>query len=168
MEKNNALPTWNDALSIAKALQEEYQLPIFAMTFKGSCSCCASPDDFNKQAYLDKSVAEKSWDEIDSYVILKNAHNCGGEARFFHTQSFREGGKTRTRRVWNEFGTVYDGYNDSVDQHVMYRLSESFTMERLRELLTKFVDGLNEVAGFEAYALVLPDDESECAQIVYA
>lgn len=119
MEQNNTLPTWKDALRIAKGLQEEYGLPIFAMTFKGSCSCCASPDDFNKQAYLDKSVAEKSWDEIDSYVILKNAYNCGGEARFFHTQSFREGGKTRTRRVWNEFGTVYDGCNDSVDQHVM-------------------------------------------------
>ena len=44
-------PTWKDALRIAKGLQEEYGLPIFAMTFKGTCSCCASPDDFNKQAY---------------------------------------------------------------------------------------------------------------------
>lgn len=41
-------------------------------------------------------------------------------------------------------------------------------MDSLRDLLTRFVDGLNEAAGFEAYALVLPDDESECAQIVYA
>lgn len=167
MEQNNTLPTWKDALRIAKGLQEEYGLPIFAMTFKGSCSCCASPDDFNKQAYLDKSVAEKSWDEIDSYVILKNAHNCGGEARFFHTQSFREGGKTRTRRVWNEFGTVYDGCNDSVDQHVMYRLSESFTMERLRELLTRFVEGLNAVSGAE-YEVLLPENENECATISLA
>lgn len=50
----------------------------------------------------------------------------------------------------------------------MYKLSDSFTMDTLRELLTKFVDGLNKAAGFEAYDLVLPDDETECAQIVYA
>lgn len=35
MEQNNNFPTWKDALRIAKALQDEYQLPIFAMTFKG-------------------------------------------------------------------------------------------------------------------------------------
>lgn len=68
--------------------------------------------------------------------------------------------------AWNEFGTA-GGRNDGV-QYVAYDLSESFTMECLCELLTKFVDGLNEVAGFEAFALVLPDDETECAQIVCA
>lgn len=71
------------------------------------------------------------------------------------------------RRVWNEFGTVAGGRNDGV-QYVAYDLSDSFTMDTLRELLTKFVDGLNKAAGFEAYDLVLPDDETECAQIVYA
>ena len=38
----------------------------------------------------------------------------------------------------------------------------------LRELLTRFVDGLNEVAGYEAYALTMPDSESECAEISVA
>jgi hypothetical protein len=38
-------------------------------------------------------------------------------------------------------------------------------MDGLRELLTRFVDGLNEVAGYEAYALTMPDSESECAEI---
>lgn len=33
MEKNNSLPTWKDALSIAKELQEEYQLPHFRYDF---------------------------------------------------------------------------------------------------------------------------------------
>ena len=32
------LPTWKQAMDIAKELQEEYQLPIFAMTFKGMCN----------------------------------------------------------------------------------------------------------------------------------
>lgn len=166
MEQNNTLPTWKDALRIAKALQEEYKLPIFAMTFKGSCSCCASPSSFNREAYLTKDVARAKWADVDAYVVLKNSYNGGGEAQFYRTVAVAEGGKTSRKRVWNEFGTA-GGRNDGV-QYVAYDLSESFTMARLRELLTKFVNGLNEAAGFEAYALVLPDDESECAEIVYA
>lgn len=46
MEQNSNFPTWKDALRIAKELQKEYKLPIFAMTFRGSCSCCASPAAF--------------------------------------------------------------------------------------------------------------------------
>lgn len=41
-------------------------------------------------------------------------------------------------------------------------------MNDLHGLLAKFVDGLNAIAGFEAYALTLPDDESECAVISVA
>ena len=166
MEQNNNLPTWKDALRIAKELQREYDLSIFAMTFKGSCSCCASPADFNKEAYLDKGVAEKDWADVDAYVVLKNSCNGGGEAQFYRTVKVTEGGKVKSKRVWNEFGTA-GGRNDGV-QYVAYDLSESFTMDALRELLTKFVNGLNEVAGYDVYDLVLPDDETECAQIVYA
>lgn len=78
------------------------------------------------------------------------------------------GGKTKRRRVWDDFGTLTGGHDAGGDQYVMYKLSESFTASDLCDLLTRFVDGLNEAAGFEAYDLVLPDDESECAQIVYA
>lgn len=166
MEQNNTLPTWKDALRISKELQHEFKLPIFAMTFKGSCSCCASPADFNQEAYLTKDVAEKDWADVDAYVVLKNSRNGGGEAQFYRTVKVTEDGKMKSRRVWNEFGTV-DGRNDGV-QYVAYDLSDSFTMDTLRELLTKFVDGLNKAAGFEAYDLVLPDDETECAQIVCA
>ena len=35
--------TWNDVAKIAKNLQKEYKLPIFAMTYKNTCSCCALP-----------------------------------------------------------------------------------------------------------------------------
>lgn len=166
MEQNNNLPTWKDALRIAKELQKEYHLPIFAMTFKGSCSCCASPANFNKEAYLDKGVAEKGWADVDAYVVLKNSRNGGGEAQFYHTETVVEGGKTSRRRVWNEFGTA-GGRNDGV-QYVAYDLSDSFTMDSLRDLLTKFVDGLNEVAGYEAYVLTMPDNESKCAEISVA
>lgn len=168
MEQNNNFPTWKDALRIAKELQREYKLLIFAMTFRGSCSCCASPADFNKEAYLTKDVAEMDGADIDSYVVLKNSCNGGGEARFYHTETIVNGGKTKHRRVWDDFGTLTGGHDAGGDQYVMYKLSESFTASDLCDLLTKFVDGLNEVAGFETYALVLPDDESECAQIVYA
>ena len=159
-------PTWEDALRLAKELQREYDLPIFAMSFKKSCSCCASPANFNKEAYLDKGVAEKDWADVDAYVVLKNSSNGGGEAQFYRTVKVTEGGKMKSKRVWNEFGTA-GGRNDGV-QYVAYGLSESFTMDSLSELLTRFVNGLNEAAGFEAYDLVLPDDGTECAQIVYA
>ena len=168
MEQNNNFPTWKDALRIAKELQHEYDLPIFAMTFRGSCSCCASPADFNREAYLTKDVAEMDGVDVDAYVVLKNARNSGGEARFYHTETVTEGSKVKRRRVWDDFGTLTGGHDAGGDQYVMYKLSESFTMDTLRELLTKFVDGLNKAAGFEAYDLVLPDDETECAQIVYA
>ena len=168
MEQNSNFPTWKDALRIAKELQREYKLPIFAMTFRGACSCCAPPAGFNREAYLTKDVAEMDGVDIDAYVVLKNSCNGGGEARFYHTETIVNGGKTKRRRVWDDFGTLTGGHDAGGDQYVMYKLSESFTASDLCDLLTRVVDGLNEAAGFEAYDLVLPDDESECAQIVYA
>lgn len=168
MEQNSNFPTWKDALRISKELQREFKLPIFAMTFRGACSCCASLADFNKEAYLTKDVADVDGVDVDAYVVLKNSCNGGGEARFYHTETIVNGGKTKRRRVWDDFGTLTGGHDAGGDQYVMYKLSESFTASDLCDLLTKFVDGLNEAAGFEAYALVLPDDETECAQIVYA
>ena len=168
MEQNSNFPTWKDALRISKELQREFKLPIFAMTFRGACSCCASLAYFNKEAYLTKDVADVDGVDVDAYVVLKNSFNGGGEACFYHTETVTEGGKMKRRRVWDDFGTLTGGHDAGGDQYVMYKLSDSFTMDSLRELLTRFVDGLNEVAGFEAYALTMPDNESECAQIVYA
>lgn len=40
-------------------------------------------------------------------------------------------------------------------------------MERLREMLTRFVEGLNAVSGAE-YEVLLPENENECATISLA
>ena len=119
-------------------------------------------------AYLTKDVVEADWDDVDAYVVLRNSCNSAGEARFYHSEALTAGGKRKTRRVWDDFGTLTGGHDAGGDQYVMYKLSESFTMSDLHDLLTRFVDGLNAVAGYEAYDLVLPDDETECAHIVYA
>lgn len=63
--------TWNDVAKIAKKLQKEYKLPIFAMTYKNTCSCCASPAELNASSYLTKDVKDLTWKEIDSYIIFK-------------------------------------------------------------------------------------------------
>ena len=159
------LSTWKQAMDIAKELQEEYQLPIFAMTFKGMCSCCASPEHFNKEAYLSRDVAKKDWKEIDSYVVLKNSSNGSGEAKLYSMVPINWEGKRK--KSWNDFGTLaYEGYFDGRDyQHVAYGLSESFTMKDLRKMLKRFVAALNEASEAQ-YKLKLPKNENECATII--
>ena len=51
---------WRQAAEIAKQLQLKYKIPIFAMTFRGSCSCCAEPSNLNVEAYLTPDIKEKS------------------------------------------------------------------------------------------------------------
>lgn len=157
-------PTWKHAMDIAKELQNEYQLPIFAMTFKGMCSCCASPEDFHKEAYLTPDVAKKDWKDIDSYVFFKNSFNGAGEAKFYSMVPVNWEGKRK--KEWNQFGTLNNGgYFDGRDyQHVAYELSESFTMKDLCEMLTRFVNALNEVSDTK-YELKLPENKSQCATI---
>ena len=121
-----------------------------------------------KNRHLARSVSDAALGEFRRQLEYKNARNSGGEARFYHTETVTEGSKVKRRRVWDDFGTLTGGHDAGGNQYVMYKLSDSFTMDSLRELLTKFVDGLNKAAGFEACDLVLPDDETECAQIVYA
>ena len=141
-------PTWKQAMKIMKALQKEYQLPIFAATFKGMCSCCADPEHFNKEAYLTPDVKTKSWSEIDSYVVFRNSENSAGEAD-----------------LKANFGVVDDdGYVVETDQYVGYSLSETFTMEKFHEMMTKFVDELNQLTDTQ-YCIKLPEDEDKCARI---
>ena len=55
---------WRQAAEIAKQLQLKYKIPIFAMTFRGSCSCCAEPSNLNDEAYLTpdiKKIMERNW-----------------------------------------------------------------------------------------------------------
>lgn len=147
-KKRTPKPTWKQAMKIMKALQEEYQLPIFAATFKGSCSCCAEPYNFNKEAYLTPDVKKKSWSEIDAYVVFKNSENAAGEAD-----------------LKADFGVVDDdGYVVETDQYVGYHTSETFTLEKFNELMTRFVEQLNELT-LVKYDIKLPEDKYSCAII---
>ena len=142
--------TWKQAADIAKQLQIKYQIPIFAMTFKGSCSCCAEPSDLNKEAYLTPDVKNKSWDENESYIIFKNAHNAGGEAD-----------------MDDQFSVTYDDMFDEKSyrkQYIKYKLSEDFSKETLEKCLTEFVYAVNKES-FTKYKLSVPEDTSLCATI---
>lgn len=141
-------PSWQQALKIMKALQNHYQLPIFAATFRGSCSCCADPRHLNPEAYLTPDLKRKSWDEIDAYVILKNSSNAEGEAYFD-----------------GDFGTVKDGkWIETTPQYVMYRLSDRFTKEQLDECLITFVEALSELTETD-YMVEIPHSTDKCAII---
>ena len=141
--------TWKDAAEVAKQLQIKYQLPIFAMTYKGTCSCCATPAELNDEAYLTDDIKYKPWNEIDSYIIFKNAHNCGGEADMDY-----------------KFTVVYDDIFGKMEktQYIQYRLSEDFSKEKLEKCLTEFVDAVNKET-FATYKLSVPEDTGRCATI---
>ena len=141
---------WRQAAEIAKELQLKYKIPIFAMTFRGSCSCCAEPSNLNEEAYLTPDIKEKSWNEIDSYIIFNNADNSSGEAY-----------------MSDDFSMTYDEIFDEfkyTKQYIKYRLSESFTHDKLKGCLTEFIDKVNEQS-FENYKVSLPEDTGLCAII---
>ena len=111
--------TWRQAAEIAKQLQIKYKIPIFAMTFKGSCSCCATPSNLNNEAYLTPDIKEKSWDEIESYIIFNNANNSSGEAY-----------------MYDEFSLTYDDIFDELKyskQYIKYKLNKNFSQEKLEK-----------------------------------
>lgn len=142
--------TWRQAAEIAKQLQIKYKIPIFAMTFKGSCSCCATPSNLNNEAYLTPDIKEKSWDKIESYIIFNNANNSSGEAH-----------------MYDEFSLTYDDIFDELKyskQYIKYKLSKDFSQEKLEKCLTEFVDAVNEES-FTQYKLSVPDDTGLCAII---
>lgn len=143
--------TWNEVAKIAKNLQKEYKLPIFAMTYKGTCSCCASPADFHASSYLTKDVRDLDWKDIDSYIIFKNAHNGHGEARMSAEFCFTKDRYRPSRSVYN-------------DQYVGYKLSDTFTMKELKECLTRLVNEIN-FKSTTKYSLQMPEDDFHCAVI---
>ena len=141
---------WRQAAEIAKELQLKYKIPIFAMTFRDSCSCCAEPSNLNKEAYLTPDIKDKSWDEIDSYIIFNNANNSSGEAY-----------------MYDEFSVTYDDIFEETNyspQYIKYRLSKSFSQDKLKECLTEFINKVNEES-FTQYKLSVPKDTGLCAVI---
>ena len=141
---------WRQAAEIAKELQLKYKIPIFVMTFRGSCSCCAEPSNLNEETYLTPDIKEKSWDEIDSYIIFNNADNSSGEAY-----------------MSDDFSMTYDDIFEETNyspQYIKYRLSKSFSQDKLKECLTEFINKVNEES-FTQYKLSLPEDTGLCAVI---
>ena len=141
---------WRQAAEIAKELQLKYKIPIFAMSFRGSCSCCAEPSKLNDEAYLTPDIKEKSWGEIDSYIIFNNANNSNGEVH-----------------MSDEFSVTYDDIFEETSyspQYIKYKLSESFSYDQLKACLTEFVDKVNEESLIQ-YKLSVPDDKGLCAVI---
>lgn len=141
---------WKQAAEIAKELQIKNKIPIFAMTFRGSCSCCAEPSNLNEEAYLTPDIKEKSWNEIDSYIIFNNANNSSGEAY-----------------MGDEFSMTYDEIFEETSyspQYIKYKLSKSFSYDQLKECLTEFVDKVNQES-FTKYKLSVPEDKGLCAII---
>lgn len=142
-------PTWKQVMEIMKELQVKYQLPIFAATYQGSCSCCARPKHFNKESYLTPDVKDLSWDEIDSSIAFKNSCNGYGEAC-----------------LNNDFCVVnHQGKKEEAVQYIGYDLSERFTKADLDECLIELVNRINELSDTK-YSLKLPENEHLCAMIV--
>lgn len=140
---------WRQAAEIAKDLQLKYKIPIFAMTFRGSCSCCAEPSNLNEEAYLTPDIKEKSWKEIDSYIIFSNSNNSSGEAYMGDEFSVTDD---------EVFGERYS------TQYIKYKLSESFSQDKLKKCLTEFINKVNEES-FKQYKLSIPEDTGLCAVI---
>lgn len=145
-------PTWKQVMKLMKELQVEYQLPIFAASYKGSCSCCATPINFNNEAYLTPDVKKQTWEEIGAYIVFKNSSNAQGEAI-----------------LDKDFGTVkyrWDGHPYVIEatQYLGYRLSEQFTMNDLHQLLTSLIEGINALSDAQ-YELILPEDKYHYAVI---
>ena len=140
---------WRQAAEIAKELQLKYKIPIFAMTFKGSCSCCAEPSNLNDEAYLTPDIKEKSWKKIDSYIIFSNSNNSSGEAYMGDEFSITDD------EVFSERYST---------QYIKYKLSESFSQDKLKKCLTEFINKVNEES-FTQYKLSVPEDTGLCAVI---
>ena len=141
--------TWHDALTIAKTLQEERRIPIFAMTFKGMCSCCADPKHFNPEAYLYKNTRRKNWKEIDSYIILFNSGNGHGEADLTHPEN------TPFGKLW-EYSEWEN--NQAKRIYVRYCFGKKLNMETLNSILTRFVECINERSD-EKWEYIAPENE---------
>lgn len=132
----------------SKIIQKIFELADQFKTQDEYLQDCADPEHFNKEAYLTPDVKTKSWSEIDSYVVFRNSENSAGEAD-----------------LKADFGVVDDdGYVVETDQYVGYSLSETFTMEKFHEMMTKFVDELNQLTDTQ-YGIKLPEDEDKCARI---
>lgn len=141
-------PTWQQVLAIMKNLQNKYQIPIFAATFNGKCSCCAEPYHLNEEAYLNPEIKDLEWEDVDAYIIFKNSSNGHGEAL-----------------LSQDFGIVWDPIFEENKlirkQYVMYKVSKKFKRSDLKKCLTEFVSEINQLTETK-YELTFPKDKKIC------
>lgn len=151
MNKPTWKPTWKQVMKLMKELQVEYNLAVFAASYKGSCSCCSTPANFNDEAYLTPEVKKQTWEDIGAYIVFKNSSNAQGEAA-----------------LDKDFGDVEDNYERNgvteTKQYLGYVVTEQFTMDDLNQLLTRLVEGINGLSDAQ-YELTLPEDKYQCAVI---
>lgn len=156
--------TWDDAINIAKTLQEEYQLPIFAMTKQGNPKVdYHAPGSLNTEAYLNENVDKQDWGNIEAWVVFKNDNMTAGEAQLRSVIKTWDG-KDKVKP--EPFGKVINGSEWENDQaegfFVSYKLNENFTMADFLTLLTRFVNQINSISD-EKWEVVPPESEERCA-----
>lgn len=142
----NKQASWYAALRKMKQLQNRYNIPLFAATYISNCSCCATPHDFNEEAYLDPTNKPNKFSELSSYVVFSNSWNAGGEAELL-----------------GEFGMIYDqDFHETLfkKQFIKYRTSDTITIETLTDILGELVAYLNDLS-FKQYVLQIPKNEYE-------
>ena len=147
-------PTWEDAIRIGQELQQEYQIPLFALTYYKICSCCAEPQDFRVRDFLRKKKGRDSYtnwktfkalEGKPSYIIFQNSSNYRGEITDFS----------------QEFG--FRGQSNLFPQLVKYNPDY---FEEAVDVLKEFVDRMNTLTpSGDAYYLSVPDDSSAVLEI---
>ena len=142
----NEQASWYAALRKMKQLQNRYNIPLFAATYVSECSCCATPHDFNEEAYLDPTNKPTTLSELSSYVVFSNSWNAGGEAELL-----------------DEFGMIYDQDFHETQfkrQFIKYRTSDVISIETLTDILGELVAYLNSLS-LKQYTLKTPKDKYE-------
>lgn len=147
-EPNMTKPTWQQVLKIMKDLQIKYQIPIFAATFNGECTCCSKPCHLNEEAYLNPEVKDLDWEDVDSYIIFANSSNGHGEAELLLDYGI----------VWDP---VFEENKLIRKQYVMYKVSKKFKLSDLKKCLTEFVSEINQLTETR-YELSFPKDKRLC------
>lgn len=141
-------PTWQQVLAIMKKLQNKYQIPIFAATFNGKCTCCSKPCHLNDEAYLNPEIKDLEWEDIDAYIIFGNSSNGHGEPELLL-----------------DFGTVWDTIFEENKlirkQYIMYKVSKKFKRSDLKKCLNELVNEINQLTETK-YELSFPKDKRLC------
>ena len=116
-------------------LQKEYGIGLVAVTYIGTCSCCAEPEDFPAEWFFNSEIPE-SWNEVGSRIIFKNAHNGSGELNL----------------------------NDEYEQEIQFVGYGNVGRETLVNFLKGVVEYLNTDTD-NKYQLKVPEDTDFCAEI---